>query len=47
MRFFEQFREKYGTIHDFLIKELDMTMEQIHAVRDVLVVKVPVPHAVL
>ncbi|KAG0053019.1 hypothetical protein BGZ83_001780 [Gryganskiella cystojenkinii] len=46
-RFFEQFHEKYGTIHDFLMNELDMTTEQIHAVRDALVVKFPVPHAVL
>ncbi|GJJ77659.1 hypothetical protein EMPS_10018 [Entomortierella parvispora] len=46
-RFLEQFHEKYGTINDFLMNELDMTLEQIHAVRDALVVKIPVPRAVL
>ncbi|KAG0036231.1 hypothetical protein BGZ82_004504 [Podila clonocystis] len=46
-RFLEEFHAKYGTIHDFLMNELDMTMEQIHAVRDALVAKIPVPRAVL
>ncbi|KAF9302697.1 hypothetical protein BGZ74_004990 [Mortierella antarctica] len=46
-RFLEEFHAKYGTIHDFLIKELDMTMEQIHTVRDALITKIPVPRAVL
>ncbi|KAF9214008.1 hypothetical protein BGZ59_004476 [Podila verticillata] len=46
-RFLEEFHAKYGTINDFLMNELDMTMEQIHAVRDALVTKIPVPRAVL
>lgn len=46
-RFLEEFHAKYGTIHDFLMNELDMTMEQIHAVRDALVAKIPVPRAVM
>ncbi|KAF9380859.1 hypothetical protein CPB97_008096 [Podila verticillata] len=46
-RFLEEFHAKYGTINDFLMSELDMTMEQIHAVRDALVTKIPVPRAVL
>ncbi|KAG0350885.1 hypothetical protein BGZ54_003586 [Gamsiella multidivaricata] len=46
-RFLERFHAKYGTIHDFLMSELNMTMEQIHAVRDALVVKIPVPRAAL
>ncbi|KAG0264144.1 hypothetical protein BG011_007412 [Mortierella polycephala] len=46
-RFLEQFHEKYGTVEDFLINELDMTMEQINAVRDTLLVKIPVPRAVM
>jgi len=44
-RFLERFHEKYG--NDFLMNELDMTLEQIHAVRDALVVKIPVPRAAL
>ena len=47
LRFLERFHGKYGTIHDFLMNELDMTMPQIHAVRDALVVKIPVPQASL
>ncbi|KAF9354802.1 hypothetical protein BGX26_007349 [Mortierella sp. AD094] len=46
-RFLEEFHASYGTINDFLIKELDMTMEQIDAVRDALLVKIPVPRALL
>lgn len=46
-RFLEEFRAKYGTINNFLMNELDMTIEQIHAVRDALVAKIPVPRAVL
>ncbi|KAG0201183.1 hypothetical protein BGX28_005930 [Mortierella sp. GBA30] len=46
-RFLAQFHAKYGTINDFLINELDMTMEQIDAVREALLVKIPVPRAVL
>ncbi|KAG0318645.1 hypothetical protein BGZ99_005567 [Dissophora globulifera] len=45
IRFLERFHEKYGTIHKFLGSELDMTMEEIRAVRDALVVKIPVPRA--
>ncbi|KAG0317329.1 hypothetical protein BGZ99_006365 [Dissophora globulifera] len=47
LRFLKRFHEKYGTIHEFLRNELDMTMEQIHAVRDALAVKIPVPRASL
>ncbi|ORZ04073.1 protein-tyrosine phosphatase-like protein [Lobosporangium transversale] len=46
-RFLEQFHAKYGTITDFLANELEMTMEQIDAVRNALLVKIPVPRAVL
>ncbi|KAF9429787.1 hypothetical protein BGZ94_009481 [Podila epigama] len=46
-RFLEEFHAKYGTIHDFLMNELDMTMEQIQAVRDVLVTTIPVTRSVL
>jgi len=46
-RFLEEFHAKYGTINDFLMNELDMTIEQIHAVRDALVTKIPIPRAVL
>ncbi|KAG0346930.1 hypothetical protein BG004_000514 [Podila humilis] len=46
-RFLKEFHAKYGTIHDFLMNELDMSMDEIHAVRDALVAKIPVPRAVL
>ncbi|KAF9111168.1 hypothetical protein BGX27_005309 [Mortierella sp. AM989] len=46
-RFLEEFHAKYGTINDFLTKELNMTLEQINAVRDALLVKIPVPRALL
>ncbi|KAF9999400.1 hypothetical protein BGZ80_008037 [Entomortierella chlamydospora] len=46
-RFLEEFHIKYGTIEDFLTKELDMTMEQIDTVRNALLVKIPVPRALL
>jgi hypothetical protein len=47
LRFLEEFHAKYGTIEDFLVNELDMTLEDIQAVRDVLLVKIPVPRAVM
>ncbi|KAK3822455.1 MAG: protein-tyrosine phosphatase-like protein [Linnemannia elongata] len=47
LRFLEEFHAKYGTITDFLVNELDMTLEDIQAVRDVLLVKIPVPRAVM
>ncbi|KAF9359033.1 hypothetical protein BGX34_008575 [Mortierella sp. NVP85] len=46
-RFLEEFHAKYGTINDFLMNELDMTMEQIHEVRDALLVNIPVPRAAM
>ncbi|KAI1302126.1 hypothetical protein EDD11_005719, partial [Mortierella claussenii] len=46
-KFLKEFHAKYGTIDDFLRNELDMTMDQIQAVRDALLVKIPVPRAVL
>ncbi|KAG0352926.1 protein-tyrosine phosphatase-like protein [Gamsiella multidivaricata] len=46
-RFLEEFHAKYGTINDFLMNELDMTTEQINDVRDALLIKIPVPRAVL
>lgn len=45
--FLEQFHRQHGTVHDFLMKELGMTLDQIHAVRDALSVEIPIPHAVL
>ncbi|KAK5814996.1 protein-tyrosine phosphatase-like protein [Linnemannia elongata] len=47
LRFLEEFHAKYGTITDFLVNELDMTLEDIQAVRDVLLVKIPVPRAAM
>ncbi|KAF8979840.1 hypothetical protein BGZ46_004969 [Entomortierella lignicola] len=47
VKFLEEFHAKYGTINDFLINELDMTLEQINTVRDALLVKIPVPRALL
>lgn len=46
-RFLERFHAKYGTINEFLMSELDMTEEQINAVRNALLVTIPVPRAVL
>ena len=46
-RFLEEFHAKYGTINDFMMNELDMTLEQIQAVRDTLLVNIPVPRAAL
>ncbi|KAF8927819.1 hypothetical protein EDD21DRAFT_422072 [Dissophora ornata] len=46
-RFLEEFHAKYGTVNDFLMNELDMTLEQIQAVRDALLVNIPVPRAAL
>ncbi|KAF9967344.1 hypothetical protein BGZ70_009886 [Mortierella alpina] len=46
-RFLERFHAKYGTINEFLMNELDMTEDQIQAVRDALLVTIPVPRAVL
>jgi len=46
-KFLEEFHAKYGTINDFLMNELDMTMEQIQEVRDALLVTIPVPRAAM
>ncbi|KAG0300624.1 hypothetical protein BGZ98_009036 [Dissophora globulifera] len=46
-RFLKEFHEKYGTINEFLMNEVGLTMEQIDAVRDALLVKIPIPRAVL
>ncbi|KAG9323001.1 hypothetical protein KVV02_007431 [Mortierella alpina] len=46
-RFLERFHSTYGTINEFLTNELDMTEEQINAVRDALLVTIPVPRAAL
>ncbi|KAK3828166.1 MAG: protein-tyrosine phosphatase-like protein [Benniella sp.] len=45
--FLERFHREHGTVQAFLTKELGMTLDQIHAVRDALSVEIPVPRAVL
>ncbi|KAG0233298.1 hypothetical protein BGX31_004858 [Mortierella sp. GBA43] len=46
-KFLEEFHAQYGTINDFLINEVGLTMEQIKEVRDALLVTIPVPRAVM
>lgn len=47
LRFLKEFRAQHVSITDFLVKELNMTLEDIQAVRDVLLVEIPVPRAAL
>ncbi|KAG0049770.1 hypothetical protein BGZ83_005418 [Gryganskiella cystojenkinii] len=46
-RFLEKFHTKYGTIHEFLMKEMQLTNEQIQEVHDALVVTIPLPRSAL
>ncbi|KAF9434580.1 hypothetical protein BGZ76_007771 [Entomortierella beljakovae] len=46
-RFLKDFRASYGDINEFMKNELGMTLQQVDAIREALLVKIPVPRAAL